>query len=301
MNTASQPGNPRSCSGIPPNFPRPHLSIYRCWLLCQVLTTGHGFQKNCLLKEEICCCSKRRWECETFRFSLLLQSWRTKTSLLSGKPSGRHGNAAHHTSPCSCRHHWLSFIGERWCRLPWFYWKFNVSAMWLRQIMRGQSEWGDRNREWKVWNLAKFQVVQRKKRIRRTEGRGRCGRFWKRKYKEKHRPEKKEETVHLPDMMSSSQCFKNYQQRFNARNLLSDHLLFLLSISKGCDSWQQYGFHWDHQVFQRWVIWFYNGESWFVIIVSHTVVMVVDLVIICQNGKSWFGIIHGESFCHWLL
>ena len=35
-------------------------------------------------------------------------------------------------------------------------------------LKRGQSEWGDRNTERKVWNLAKFQVVQRKEKIGRN-------------------------------------------------------------------------------------------------------------------------------------
>ena len=35
-------------------------------------------------------------------------------------------------------------------------------------LMRGQSEWGDRNKERKVWNLAKFQVVQRREKIGRN-------------------------------------------------------------------------------------------------------------------------------------
>ena len=35
-------------------------------------------------------------------------------------------------------------------------------------LMRGQSEWGDRNTERKVWNLVKFQVVQRREKIGRN-------------------------------------------------------------------------------------------------------------------------------------
>ena len=34
-------------------------------------------------------------------------------------------------------------------------------------LMRGQQEWRDRNTERKVWNLAKFQVVQRREKIGR--------------------------------------------------------------------------------------------------------------------------------------
>ena len=64
-------------------------------------------------------------------------------------------------------------------------------------LMRGQQEWRDRNKERKGWNLAKFQVVQRREKI------GRVGRkrevtgleeTEKESIKKKNRPEKTEET-----------------------------------------------------------------------------------------------------------
>ena len=80
--------------------------------------------------------------------------------------------------------------------------------------MRGQQEWRDRNTERKEWNLAKFQVVQRREKIgrirRKTKVTG-LEETEKESKKKKNRPEKTEETG------SASTGERQHQQPFSGR------------------------------------------------------------------------------------